>query len=1201
MGRGKHRWLRIALGVGAVLVLLAAGYRRVCDPQRLRARTLAVVQDLAGENVALGTVSWSLWDGLRISDLALGHPTLEPQCPGSSTGPPVVQLCDLRMRLRLTDLLAGVVRPVRVEVDRAQLMIPCAPADRGPEPSSDALNFSRKELWYRLRAARDRWPDLVVRQADVQLLTADKNRLSLLRRDWVHVRGRALPDGYLLRIESLPALQATLAEVRFHRETEEATIAVAWADLETLRHVVPLRWAERLAAWDVSGRVRVSRCVFRVPGRAVSSDEAVPSEPARLTELEMDFDRLQFELPLAGERENGGASQQTRPFLRFTETAGRLSCQASEGPADSAMTLRLTGRLNGAPFAGELETQGGLTTWVATPNAVGPGDSRWTSCMPWGDVRRAALRVEGIELPTYVSHPHFLRSSDLPAAVRHAFDEYRPEGRVNLELDIRRPAAEAVDSGPTYTLRLEPLGAACRYHHFPYPFRNVWGTLRVEDGRVWLENLCGWHGEARVCATGVVNSTCEWSGFDLVFRGENVPLDEDLYQALSPEYRRLWDHAAPVGLCNLVAHVARDDGTPELGPRPHRVEVEGRLLEGSVSLGDAGRLEHANGVLSIRDGVLELHDLQGYESGSSLRLAGRVWPAGDAPRYDLQVEVADLELERTQAFGADAGGRPQAMHFRGQADAWGRVWSEPEGGTRRSFTLAVKRGQLWGFDSAHPWTDCRGWILVDDARQEVLEFACGQDDARFEVAGVLPASADAAQPLSVTLHARGPLERVLPQFVPGRWRGVVESLRAEGPGDIQVRLAPTADPRGPRQRAEIRLEAARMTPQPLPLVVANVTADVALEDGRIELRFARARWNQVGCLEAAGSGTWNGSAGEFDLSFSGRDLDFTPELVAALPESAGRFIQRLGARGSFDLVLPRVRFNLETGRTWHLEGRLLLRETALRLGLPITGLHGELSGACAIDPNGGVSLDAALDVEHAAVSGRLLEDWSGVLRCEPGNSTVLLDELHGRIGDGDALGRVWIDARTGQYELSMTLRDVQLAHLFPPRGVEGERQGRLSGTFYLRGRGEDVGERRGGGHVRIYGASFWQNPALAGVMRAGPAGGKNMDDTVDQADMQFVCAGSEIRLERVDIRGRDLRLVGEGTWNSRTDALEMTLIGAHPEDWPRVAMISELVELAGKEIIQYRVRGTLASPVTTAEPLGKLNEALRKLLNEAQP
>jgi hypothetical protein len=215
---------------------------------------------------------------------------------------------------------------------------------------------------------------------------------------------------------------------------------------------------------------------------------------------------------------------------------------------------------------------------------------------------------------------------------------------------------------------------------------------------------------------------------------------------------------------------------------------------------------------------------------------------------------------------------------------------------------------------------------------------------------------------------------------------------------------------------------------------------------------------------------------------------------------------------------------------------------------------------------------------------------------------VTLDELSGRLCDGDALGVVQIDPQTSEYELSLTLRDVSLHQLFPPRDpTQPERPGWLGGTVYLRGRGSEATMRRGGGEVRIRGASFLRTPLLASLLRAGPREHPAINDTVEQADVRFVWEGSQIELVRVDIQSPDLRLVGEGTWDMHSDALQMTLLGASPQNWPRLAMFTDLLELAGKELIQYRVRGTLAAPTVTAEPLHKLNDALRKLLKGGEP
>ena len=75
-----------------------------------------------------------------------------------------------------------------------------------------------------------------------------------------------------------------------------------------------------------------------------------------------------------------------------------------------------------------------------------------------------------------------------------------------------------------------------------------------------------------------------------------------------------------------------------------------------------------------------------------------------------------------------------------------------------------------------------------------------------------------------------------------------------------------------------------------------------------------------------------------------------------------------------------------------------------------------------------------------------------------------------------------------------------------------------------------------------------------------------------------------------------LQLVGEGTWDLADDSIDLTLWGAHPKDWP----LGEFLESAGKDLIQYRVAGTLSAPTVTAEPLHKLNQTLRALLSAEQ-
>jgi hypothetical protein len=220
------------------------------------------------------------------------------------------------------------------------------------------------------------------------------------------------------------------------------------------------------------------------------------------------------------------------------------------------------------------------------------------------------------------------------------------------------------------------------------------------------------------------------------------------------------------------------------------------------------------------------------------------------------------------------------------------------------------------------------------------------------------------------------------------------------------------------------------------------------------------------------------------------------------------------------------------------------------------------------------------------------------LRRVAGEPWVALDGLRGRLCDGDAAGFLRINSDTSDYELSLTLQNVSLTELLPRRTADPAppRRGEADANIFLRGQAGQSATRQGGGELRIRGGSFLHTPVLSQVAEAGGPQRQRISDDLDLAELRFVWQGQLIRLTRVDIQSRDLRLVGEGTWSLDSDALDLTLVGAHPRHWPRVAVLSDLLESARRDLVQYRVQGTMAAPRITVEPLYKLTDTLRALL-----
>ncbi|MEW6197128.1 MAG: hypothetical protein AB1601_00475 [Planctomycetota bacterium] len=1182
-------WLLVAL-----TVLLVGIYANLTRPARLRAAVLAALRALpvAAE---VGEVTFSPWEGLQISDL-----TLAPAAPSDATSrEPLLRVGSAAIRCDVGQLLRGRLWPQAVEVRDAALRLESR-RDAVDEVEEQSAAAEWRLIQRLLTATEGRLPSVTVWQGDVQLWAAEHGRAQLVQRLLVKAEGESNTEGYRLRVDRRPTGERALAELRWRRAAGELSVRFDGADLRTAAGLLPTRAAGFLRRFDLRGQAAVEQLVFRLGRAEESHDAGDPQALDRLwlaaVELRVTDGRLV--LPVE-EGRAAGAGPAADAFLRFTSVDATVAGERARPDDPGTVTLTADARLRGAATRLRAAASGRILERFqpATDRAADSEPGEWLD-----DLREAELQIDGLELPTLESFPAFVRSRKLGGPLAAAFEHYSPRGRVNVRLALAPSAAAAAELATRLEGEIEACGAACRYYLFPYDCVDMSGRVRLSRGRILLENLSGTHGGTRLWANGVVHSSHAWSGFDLTFHGRDVALDADLYGALPDEYRQLWQRAAPLGLCDVVASLRRADGSPELGALPTDAYVNAHLHAGSLALGAGGRLEQATGWITVHGGVVQVRGLHGRQGDAEINLDGTVRVVGDATHAELRLVVDNQPVDQRVLVGAG----PAAVELRltGHAAVWGRVWGTERGaGLNQQMTAELRDGRLAAADPRRPWIVTAGRVHVRDSRQEIEYLTCRQGEAEVNVSGVVTeAGAGGPGPVDLRLGARTPaVEELYPQFVPADWAALLDSFGLTGRGDVAVRLYPiTHVDHGSAQAADVQVHAERMRPKPMPLDLRDVQATVTLAPGRFRLESARAQCGEAGrvTVRQAREGRWDHGSLEASFEVSAEGLRLEPSLVEALPGGLGRLLTRLAGQGQFDAYLPTVRARGAESRTWQFEGRVPLRGAALRVGLPLEVGQGELAGACFIGPTGEVELDARFSIGQGRLAGRPLANWDGRLSYRPDDRWVRIDDLHGQLCDGVAQGYLAIEPQTGEYELSAKLHDIGAAELFPPSRDRADRprRGRVDGDVWLRGRGDDVGSRRGGGSLRLRGASFLQTPVLASVARQ--RAGRGGADHVDVAHLRFLWEGDLIRLRRIDIRSADLRMVGEGTWDLRSDAVEMTLWGARPEHWPRIAVLSDLLESAGQELVQYRVEGTLSAPKVTAEPLHRLSETLRGLLGE---
>jgi hypothetical protein len=599
--------------------------------------------------------------------------------------------------------------------------------------------------------------------------------------------------------------------------------------------------------------------------------------------------------------------------------------------------------------------------------------------------------------------------------------------------------------------------------------------------------------------------------------------------------------------------IVRQDASTLEQPFMPDVRVDSRFRAGSIALADGSRLHDTEASLLISDELLTIRDMTGYWRGAPVRVSGLARPPGPdgRPRQDVIVDAADVPIQRGGPVRSAAGQELGTIEFAGTGDVWANLTST-ETGASESFVVHVKDGRIKGFDQQTTWRGVNGWVVASQNAQRIVCMNARSDRGEFSLSGVLPDQMNLSSPVELELAADdAEIERLLGGLVPACWLRVREALGLSGVGRIKAKCYRNAD--GQQASAPIQL---------------------------------------------SGRAGWETGDGWARLTVQAPETELTPAFVEAMPKALGDLLRRMTARGNVSIALDPIELVSSQRQEWKLHGRLRFRQGSMLLGVALEQLSGEISGSLSIDATGEITLGADISIDSGRLDGRPIERWLARMTGVPGDRRVKIEDLKGYSCGGVIVGDATIDPVSGEYELSMTLKDLSLAEFLNDDETKrnAPRPGRMDGRVFLRGKGEGSASRTGGGELRIRGGSLLASPATRKLVEASRQGNREVSGEVDRADLRFAWEADVLRFSRIDLVSKDLRLIGTGAWNLRDDGITMTLVGASGENAPRLAVISDLLESATQELLQYRVEGTIDNPRVTAEPMHNLTDPLRRLL-----
>ncbi len=266
----------------------------------------------------------------------------------------------------------------------------------------------------------------------------------------------------------------------------------------------------------------------------------------------------------------------------------------------------------------------------------------------------------------------------LPGDSGEVVRSLEPRGTIRVDYRAWRERPEQ----PMHTHLLVELNrCAIRFDRFPYPVRDIRGTIEMRDDQWQFRDLQGRNDAGRVVCHGHLQTRPEGREFRLALEAADIPLEGELRDALTPSVRSLWEDLRPRGAIDFSAEI--------------RYLVEKRHLSVSTRIRPQAdvtsidpvrfpyRMENLEGEIVYRDGHVSFDRLEAEHGAVRISTAGdcEILPDGrwllrlsglsvDRLRFDRDLVQALPDGLRRSLTGLNPAG---LFNLRGSIDLEGGI------------------------------------------------------------------------------------------------------------------------------------------------------------------------------------------------------------------------------------------------------------------------------------------------------------------------------------------------------------------------------------------------------------------------------------------------------------------------------------------------------------------------------------------------
>jgi hypothetical protein len=809
--------------------------------------------------------------------------------------------------------------------------------------------------------------------------------------------------------------------------------------------------------------------------------------------------------------------------------------------------------------------------------------------------------------------PALLESSGPFTALQKFFNRYKPRGQVDIELEASGSfdrLGESTLSGNVLCKDVE----VC-YTKFQYPIEHLAGRIGFTKDGVTLCNLVGWHGEARLLFNGWCRDFGSDQKYQIQIRSDNMPLDDDLYNALSPKRRELWDAFSPTGAAAIDYWCTRESPTDE------REQLEVDLIDvGAVYRHFPYPLENLSGHLFFDDDRVTFSNVVSKANSHQVAINGYITTQDpNKAAYDVSVNVSGLPLDSTLEKALPQKQRTvyARYHPEGLADGWLRITTQDSGAPGFVADLSFKQATLKSDQFPLAVSDISAKAAFTSDLITIKEFSGWYGDGLLHLKGQIQPAQEQGQSLyrlAVKMEHIS-LNNDLLDVLPETLKKTVSDLKPEGKVNLSAQLSKENPTKYPDYDVDLECLGNSVIFPNLPYSLEDVTGYLALDANHVEIKDLEATLGN--CLPSAESKATvrlngkitlvDGALNDALLALSAHDVPFDDQFGLVLPARLRSSYDRLSATGLLDLDAD----NVHVVRTLDGQKSIDFTRGSVRLksfDFNASGPRIQLSTTLQTDGlyktgDGLVHCHATVDGGTVVIRGKSFTNLRADISFDPESRTWSSENLIADCYDGRLMGKLQIEEPTeqaGNCVLQAGFVDVDLQRFLsdtePGQAAQsGYTSGRMNGSLCIDAKTGEKASRVGTCRLSISNMQVGKLSPLAKLLQVVRLV-QPQDYAFDQMLVDAYVRDNGLLVRKLDLSGQDVAFTGSGWMDLQKNSVDLTLTARGRRlatDDPSV--LQSLTEGLGRAVVQINVTGDIDDPKIKTETLPVLQGTLQVL------